>query len=255
MIPGDIDLTENLDFRNVKKRELPQLPASWDGKDRLNTAQINSNNIITTYSTTNGSWTLRYGDGYFEPITVSDITLVNNDDELELISHWSYNYEWHSNSINSTIINNQYYDLYFNYDSTTTTSNKTRLNISYEEDEFDIFGNRIKPTPVIPQIPWKEKKEYDVYTDPICWEKHERKWIRHNEDYIPPIPWDDEEDDYVEQDLSSPYKRAKNLICWLRNKSKSFIERYFDTEDEEVDMSYLTNMSWIRVHDAVIDSI
>ena len=36
MIPGDIDLTQKLDFRNVKKKELPQLPASWKSKDKIN---------------------------------------------------------------------------------------------------------------------------------------------------------------------------------------------------------------------------
>ena len=39
MIPGNIDLTENLDFRKVVKKEIPQLPDSWKGNgiDKLNT--------------------------------------------------------------------------------------------------------------------------------------------------------------------------------------------------------------------------
>ena len=36
MIPGDIDLTQNLDFRNVKKRETPQLPAFFNGRNKIN---------------------------------------------------------------------------------------------------------------------------------------------------------------------------------------------------------------------------
>ena len=36
MIPGDIDLTEKLDFRRVVKREIPQLPAKWNNENTLN---------------------------------------------------------------------------------------------------------------------------------------------------------------------------------------------------------------------------
>ena len=52
MVPGDIVLTENLDFRNVKRREVPQLPASWKGKDRLNISNNNLNIISSGFTWT-----------------------------------------------------------------------------------------------------------------------------------------------------------------------------------------------------------
>ena len=35
MLPGDIDLTENIDFRKTRRKEISQLPNSWRGKNQM----------------------------------------------------------------------------------------------------------------------------------------------------------------------------------------------------------------------------
>jgi hypothetical protein len=144
--------------------------------------------------------------------------------------------------------------MHFTTSTTYSSYNKT-VKLKYsKKDEYDVFGNKIKQPEQIPSIPWS-KKSHTPSILSIPWNK--RKWTLRNEDYIPDIPWDVEDDWIIynrKDDLSSPVKRAKKLISWLSKKSSSFIERYFE-KDEDVDTSYLTNMTWIRVHDAVIDSI
>lgn len=251
MIPGNIDLTENLDFRNVRKRNIPQLPSSWKGKPKINNFSANSDNIITT-SSNNITWTYSMDDG--SDMTIRNYRLVYHDDWISWNDYNEYDYLTTRTSI--TYTNND--DVYFSDYNTTRISNKLGIWVS-KEDEYDIFGNRIKAPEVIRQMPYKfDAEKRHEHIDRICWEKYERKWTRFDPDYIPPIPWEEEDDDWFalpRKVLLTPYKRAKNFICWLRNKSRSFIENEINEGEEEVDMSYLTNMSWIRVKDAEIDSI
>lgn len=258
MIPGDIDLTENLDFRNVKRRELPQLPASWKGKDRINTINdtlntyINTNDTITISTPNTFSWTYYTDDDSNTTTTIRTIREGHNDSQLS----WTFT-RYYDDYWDSTIYTWNRYDE-INYTSSLSSNiyeydNKISVKlIDSDKPKYDVFGNKIKQPEQIPSIPWS-KKSYTPSIPSIPWSK--RKLTFRNEDYIPDIPWEDEWQWYHNKiDLSTPIKRAKNLISWLAKKSSSFIEKYFEN-NEEVDMSYLTNMNWIRIHDAVIDSI
>ena len=255
MIPGDIDLTQNLDFRNVRKRDIPQLPASWKGKNRLN---ISNDNLNTYISSGGYTITWRYHNNYYEDyferdsnstttMTIRGIREVNNDYQLS----WTTTYD---DNLDYTI----YYWNDLDTNCITSFSSNDISSDKYVKPEYDIFGNRIKHPEPIPKIPWGTyKRDCTPIIHPIAWRRSVMKWIKYDEDYIPDIPWDTEDYGWhhLSENLSTPIKRAKNLISWLSKKSSSFIERYFDKDDEKVDMSYLTNMSWIRVKDAVIDSI
>ena len=255
MIPGDIDLTQNLDFRNVKKKEMPQLPVSWEG-NKLNTLNVDNSYIssLTTSTTINNNITYTIYPDDDEPITFSDLTIVNTDEELSWRYYSNENYLTTTSSSYTITSWNAYYEDYIYYDFDT---NKTTISLECKpKKKYDVFGNLIKDSEPIPEIPWKEKRKYN-YDGPIPWKRKSRQWIRYDSE--PAIPWDTDDDwgwnNYDKPNLSRPYDRAKHLISWLFGKSRTFIERYFDTEDEKVDLSYLTNMSWIRVHDAVINSI
>ena len=255
MIPGDIDLTQDLDFRNVKRRETPQLPASWKGKDRINISNGNlstyigsSNFTYTTSTPYSFSWT--YYDTYDDSnitttIRTNGIREVHNHDQLS----WNI-ITYYNDYLDTTISNwNEYNEI--------TSSSYNNLSVKYFDDKpkYDIFGNKIKSPEQIPKIPWS-KKLYNPSIPSLPWSK--RRFSLRNEDYIPDIPWDIEDDWFAyrrKDDLSTPTKRANKLISWLSKKSYSFIERYFDRDNEDVDLSYLTNMNWIHINDAVIDSI
>ena len=123
MIPGNIDLTENLDFRNVRKREIPQLPASWKEKDRIN---VDNECAITTISNTNITLTYRMDDG--SDMRVSNVRIVNRDHN----TYWTYTHEWNSNTIVS--YNNGFYtyidyinDYYDDYNTISTTSSNESM--------------------------------------------------------------------------------------------------------------------------------
>ena len=69
MIPGDIDLTENLDFRKSRRKELPSLPwyiSSCIINDDDNIMSI-ANYIVPT------STTLSYNNIYYDDNIITDI--------------------------------------------------------------------------------------------------------------------------------------------------------------------------------------
>lgn len=246
MIPGDIDLTENLDFRKAVKKEVPQLPSAW----KNNGSKINISD----------------GDTYITTITTSDITNITTSYTVRHNNTSNMSYEWmplnrytyintYTNDVNDSVI-------YWNSDNLTLTvsSNDTEyyyhksdngnIKISFkQEDEYDVFGNKkIKPKP-IPKIPWEKKYEYSPNRIPWA-----RNLYRFHTDYIEPIPWDYDDIEYsTRMKLDDKFKRAKHLISWLFNKSLPDIRTYLTKEDSEDNSSYLTNMGWIRVRDAVID--
>lgn len=255
MIPGDIDLTENLDFRNVKKRNTPQLPSSWrsNNNDKIN---VSNNGVIYTIASSISE--LRRNFYYMEneygdstTITIRGIREVHNNRDLS----WTYTTSLHDD-FESTL----YYwnDESVNYltSSYTFTTSSSSLNVRFtDEPKYDVFGNRIKEPEQIPKFPWKFK-DYTPIIHPIAWKRSCYKWSRFDEDYIPDIPWETEASILWRKlrpmNLSDYINKAKNLISWFNKKSSSFIERYFE-DIEEVDTSYLTNMGWIRIHDAIID--
>ena len=217
MIPGDIDLTENLDFRKSRKKEIPKLP--W-----------NKNNIST--------------------INESDITITLDNSANAIITY--YNYDEYG-----VRHNNVYYDeilsLYdgttsYNFISdnesfTTTSTLLTSLRLKFNETKKDVFGNIIKKDKpiknicwsafnkikeVIPIIPWKRSyNDYRIYS--IKFNNTNNK-----------IPWE----------ISMHIKINDNPICYLNGKSNSFIDEYFHKRDNS---NYLTDMNWLRIHDAIIE--
>ena len=247
MIPGDIDLTEKLDFRKTVKKEIPQLPDIWNkGKNEL-----------SNYIDTNISFTISNSDEY--RITYSndyDVTTTTYRYDLRLSDWFEYNTTVTTNSTSSnsvSITGNNYYwvdssasSLEYVYSDNINDNDIHFISI---EDKYDVFGNK-KITPKhIPKIPWKEARtermtsipwnRKDIYDDDDLW-KIPRDWIG----------WDNK--DSFEFETADKYNKAINLISWLSKKTKRFINDYFDIVSDK-DLSYLTNMSWIRVKDAVID--
>ena len=255
MIPGNIDLTENLDFRKVVQKEIPQLPANWK-KSEINT---DTGHITTiTNSTTNISFnsnsTYTYRTTYYDDYEENGYGLINTNitsTSLDNISDWTGWITYYDR--NTSVIS----DITFSYDDSTISYNggKHFKIITKKKKEYDIFGNeKIDYVEDIPSIPWstKERKEsirnipWEVYEDYGPWKLE-----------VPSIPWDTipRWSRVKRFDLDSIVNRAKNLICWLSDKSNRFIESYLDQEEELVDLSYLTNMNWIRVRDVVIDTV
>lgn len=230
MISGDIDLTEKLDFRRTVKKEIPQLPANWkENKNKLNYT-INDDRMYMTVDYNNGyTYTVNLTD------TISNITYYYDD--TSIIDRW--------------FISDYQFVLSPSTTSTTTSNSITWSGISQKEPERDIFGNIKEYPEEIPKIPWGKKSK--EYIKPIPWNyKHKRAWAYY--EYNRRIPWEEEDtdDELFRIGDNDRISRIRNSIAWLADKTASFINNYLDQNDE-VDLSYLTNMSWIRISDAVID--
>ena len=119
MLPGDIDLTQNLDFRKQVKKELSQFPATWNGDGKISN-KLNYDNFIGNISVSN-DYTL----------TISNTT---NDNTRVSI----YRYDTDSDIITSSPIvmyryNNQ--NTWFEYnthgdDCLTTSSTTSSITIN-----------------------------------------------------------------------------------------------------------------------------
>ena len=153
MVPGDIDLTENLDFRRSRKATIPKIP--WlelqdniISEDMLNsvTMPISSTNI--EFRVTGSTMRITYDD------FTTDTLYIQYDNDS-----W-YNISSINSSTDSSIISaNNYYP------------------------KKDIFGNIIKEKAPIPKLCYYSHKQ----------EKKIPKLPYHDEpkDCIPYLPWDD----------------------------------------------------------------
>lgn len=238
MIAGDIDLTENLDFRKTVRRELPAIPASWNGGNRINKSKTHFTlssavNELENYNRTHSSTTVTYQ-----------------------YSDWESSTNVFSTTTGSfTISNNTYY---IRYDMDRYSNNKiTNVLYDYKIPEPNCFdeyiGNEIISNES--RIPWKvdEIAEVEFRIPWISESKNNRYRIQRD---IPKLPygWEDEESEYISPSLLlDKYKRAKLLISWLMKKSTKFIIQYLNHEEDKSDLDYLTNMNWIHVRDAIID--
>ena len=245
MIPGNIDLTENLDFRKTVRKETPQLPATWNGnkkkpKNKLsitngNTLYLNStyiDTISTTYYYDNITYDWFDLNTYVEPIIEDDGDLIISTGPSSYTASYSIsNTTWTISSNNTNI----------------TSNNHVKLISS--EPEYDVFGNKKRKPKEIPAIPWS-RKTYGGYSRNIPWGR-QRDLSLYRRYYDNRIPWEPymEEWDRLRMDNEN---KPRLCIAWLKNKSLSFIREYFEP-DHDSDLNYLTNMSWIRVKDAVID--
>ena len=217
MIPGDIDLTENLDFRKSRKKEIPKLPWDKNNISTINESDItitldNSANVITYYNY--DEYGVRHNNVYYDEI----LSLYDGTTSYNFISD--------------------------NESFTTTSTLLTSLRLKFNETKKDVFGNIIKKDKpiknicwsafnkikeVIPIIPWKRSyNDYRIYS--IKFNNTNNK-----------IPW--ETSNYINTNNTNP-------ICYLNGKSNSFIDEYFHKKDNS---NYLTDMNWLRIHDAIIE--
>ena len=154
MVPGDIDLTENLDFRKSRKAIIPKIPweelhGNFISEDMLNTA-------------------------------------FNDDTEFRITTS--------SSSISTTSMHISYsgtrtYNFYIQYDNglfwhnIPTNSSTYTINANNYYPKKDIFGNIIKGDIPIPELCYYDNKQ----------EEKIPRLPYHDEpkDCIPCLPWDD----------------------------------------------------------------
>lgn len=239
MIPGDIDLTENLDFRKTRRKELPALPEKW-GKN--NNSIIRCDNLY--YDDIDGS-IITFTDYIVDSNGWFSISTSDNTTSASIEYTNSYNLTINTNSntyyLNSITLSD------FGYTWSVNTDN---IVMHKPVKKKDIFGNIIMEEKPIEKICWHNKELSYKYKDrsdkSIPWKKVNRVSLkRYHIDNIQ-IPWDIE-DSYVRKKES-----ISDRICYLAGKTSRFISRYLNRDSEDL-TSYLTNMNWIRVHDAVID--
>lgn len=239
MIPGDIDLTENLDFRRTKRKEIKQLPDSWHGDIHINSKKYY--NYINDFDNTSS-------------ITISS----NNNIRFSVNDENTIIYNLNNSSIQQSVTfsiisaeldNNNYIITNGDYINTST-----KYYITTEvKPELDVFGNKIIQEPEIKPIPWRDYKECKIKD--IAWDMSFKRRMR---DYLfieDGIPWETSDDYYwhdIDQSNKFSISKAAEFISYLKGKSSSFIKRYLNRETED-NSSYLTNMNWIGVKDAIID--
>ena len=153
MVPGDIDLTENLDFRKSRKATIPKIP--WlelqdniISEDMLNsvTMPISSTNI--EFRVTGSTMRITYDD------FTTDTLYIRYD-----------NGSW------------------YNISSTNSSTDSSIISVNNYYPKKDIFGNIIKEKAPIPKLCYYSHKQ----------EKKIPKLPYHDEpkDCIPYLPWDD----------------------------------------------------------------
>ena len=154
MVPGDIDLTENLDFRKSRKAIIPKIP-----------------------------WEELHGNFISEDMLNTDF---NDDTEFRITTS--------SSSISTTSIHISYsdtrtYNFYIQYDNglfwhnIPTNSSTYTINANNYYPKKDIFGNIIKEDIPIPELCYYDNKQ----------EEKIPRLPYHDEpkDCIPCLPWDD----------------------------------------------------------------
>lgn len=236
MIPGDIDLTKNLDFRRTRRKEIPQFPASWKNGGGNNSIDINITDTYLTYNLDSTNYSTS---------TFTITPQINVDDIDGMIYHW-VDYDYTSSFNNYSLITT-------NSSSITNINNKYgRITVKAEiEPEKDIFGNIIEQEKPLEQICWEKDelanncKKKPIKQIPWIDDHHRNFSLTRHSTYDDRIPWDAED--------NRPKKKESigDKICYLAGKSSRFISDYFN-EDKENLSSYLTNMNWIGVHDAII---
>ena len=278
MIPGDIDLTQNLDFRKTVRRELPQFPANWNKDEKKDSSK---RSYLNTSTSSLSSYLSSSVSNYIRIDNNVSLTVYNTYyDSLRDINLYDVDIDIMYDRVNEYIANSTYYDddfeilenysgytINFNYTNgghygyITPTSTRGRFLSTHKDtkkDEYDVFGNKKrKKQSYIPSIPWSTTKRTERI-ESIPWKTHEARksyygYFDGSQRCVDkPIPWKKVSKLNNNKDLVTPSTRAQCLISWLKDKSLSFIRNYLDKESED-NSSYLTNMSWIRVRDAVID--
>ena len=217
MVPGDIDLTENLDFRKSRKANIPKIP--WD--------ELHDNFISEDMLNTVSLYT--FDDDTFRITTTSSSTTTSNN-----IS---------TTSMHITYDDTRTDNFYIQYDNGLFWYNIPRHSSTISVNNYypkkDIFGNIIKEKAPIPKLCYYSHKQ----------EKKIPKLPYHDEpkDCIPYLPWDD-----VYTPFCDFYKKKVEQICYLDGMSAGERRNYL--RRNTIDNSkYLTDMRHIRIRDAIIE--
>lgn len=176
MLPGDIDLTENLDFRKTVRKKVPKLPDNWNAKKPLN-FNISDYNLSSTTS-------------YERRISDNNCYILNYNNDYQFnITHTLSSY-----AINYYNINNSSTSYRFINDYTISC-----------EDETDVFGNKIKQCTIIPDIPWDVLSKSN-FKKLIPWDNILFNNLDYDDDNI---AWGSEEYD-IKVSNSIPWNTSKN---------------------------------------------
>lgn len=276
MISGALDLTENLDFREVSKlnNSLASSLIPWDNKEHK--VSVTSNNDV---------WRalVHYTSGYNQ---TSYMTVVHNDDELAL------DYDFTELYTTSYMTTGTSYTLYDDSNMTVVSSSSNQFYIEYHNEyhwdsiESGITMNITNPIsnisvqkidtskksklipwgtydeesePLLRHIPWLVDK-YHRFRDGlkrIPWE-HQTilphlniEWL----DWYDKVPW--------AEDLHRINKRKERLpnfdhsddlrmrIPWLNEMDHFELEAHLDELNGKDQSKYLTNLGHLRLSNTV----
>ena len=145
MVPGDIDLTENLDFRKSRKATIPKIPWSELHDNIISEDMLNS--VTMPISSTNIEFR----------VTGSTMRITYDDFTTDTLYIQYDNGSW------------------YNISSTNSSTDSSIISVNNYYPKKDIFGNIIKEKAPIPKLPYhNEPKDCipylpwdDVYT-PFC---------------------------------------------------------------------------------------
>lgn len=257
---GNVDLTEGLAFRNVKRPKPKALPAlPWNrSRESIagNTIRINTSN--TTFS--------RWHNISLSPVHWYDQTAYDLNDLL------TYTNNSTSSTITTSMLLSDINDFYIRYtENLTSVTNKITV-------VYDDLVNKENKDSLLPwdhhliplhnpfhkkclcgreiKFPWLKKcnrcrvlemihdKEY--HTSTIPWMRNIRyvRSVWYNDNHRDRIPWDTAS---WHNRMNKYFESDGEPICWYENIEH--LDSYKDARDD-VDMSkYLTDMSHLRIHD------
>lgn len=270
MLPGNIDLTENLDFRLDKKDKFEVIGSSipWVQYTDIDVSEkdtpISDNRIIEDLSTVaiNNATRFKYrypgyNNFYYTFELNEDYYIIENIYNYNISSYTNvYNSLYETSTSISSYITTSFYedntiiDIEQNNNGTFSVithqiDNYDKLG-SYKNKEYD-FDNDLpfigKPKKSIISDTWYKRKTKDTYYsiyDYIPWE------INKNHNYSKlEIPW---------QAKEKNKEKESERIPWLDNLSYRIYDDYIKDLFEEQDYSeYLTNMSWLGLSSSSSD--
>ena len=233
MIAGDIDLTENLDFRKSRRKELPSLP--WSNISLNNDGIIITTNYVQPMSSLSqyNNFNIYYDDIITEELWIDDsfgnhFTSTTTSSSTSTILY--------SNSIETIIYND--------------TSSKTYKVLYNTKPKKDIFGNLMPSKEIIPKICYEIKEKISERIPKLPWKTNHNLFINECDNRI---PWKKRSKfSRFNKSWELDFKPNTNPICYLEGKSSSFIRSYLNRETED-NHGYLTNMGYLRIHDAIIE--
>ena len=276
MISGALDLTENLDFREVSKinNSLGSSLIPWDNNEHK--VSITNNNDV---------WQalVRYTSGHTQ---TSYMTVVHNDDELAIdydftelyttsytMTGTSYTLYDDSDMTWRTSTSNQFYVEYYNdyyrdsidSGSTMTTTNPIsnisiqKIDTSKKSKLVPWNTDDVEAEPILRHIPWfiDKYQQFRSRMNRIPWE-HQTILPHLNIDWLDwydKVPW--------AEDLHAINKRKERLpnfdhsdylrmlIPWMNEMDHFELEAHLDELNGKDQSKYLTNLGHLRLSNTV----